>query len=252
VYHLLPHFITFASFTVAKERDIATSDPRRNDIPIEIRQLEEKIDSIKRRLEDDKIELDSLRHSAEAQNAISVLQEQCSKDLESLEESMREQSFVLQKYNLHSTAKLPRSGDDNDGDQIVQVFESIQDSVRDKYGSMSLELSRATDDVARTQHQVSEKSAILASSRQTLASLRSKLDYLGGENGSVAKVRQVAEELRRHEAAIGFQTQVSENDPRELVSYLEQRLKKVEEDAPAGEAPEMARKLLKKLKKMVR
>jgi DNA repair protein RAD50 len=70
---------------LADERDVANSDPRRTEIPTEIRSLEEKIDKFKREIDDDQIALNDLRHSAEAQNAIAVLREQSTKELEMLQ-----------------------------------------------------------------------------------------------------------------------------------------------------------------------
>lgn len=65
---------------IAAQRDEANTDPRREEIPTEIRRLEEKVDSIKRQIEDDRIALDNLRLCADAENQISMLREQCTKD----------------------------------------------------------------------------------------------------------------------------------------------------------------------------
>ena len=63
----------------AADRETANSDPRRNQIPIEIRSHEDKIDRLNREIQDDQDSLKLLRDSAEAQNSIHLLQEQCNK-----------------------------------------------------------------------------------------------------------------------------------------------------------------------------
>ena len=56
-----------------------------------MRSCEQKIDLLKREIEDDEMALKDLRRSAESQNSVAVLLEQCTKDFEILQESIQEQ-----------------------------------------------------------------------------------------------------------------------------------------------------------------
>jgi len=235
-----------------KQRDEANQDPRRTEIPVEIKQCEDKIDKIKRENEDDRMLLDMLRHTAEAQNAITVLREQAERELEGLQESLHDESYTLQKFHVQNPPALPKDGDE-DGGRLIEIIEAIVDSIQDKHDSANAELSTAKNEISRTQQTVSEKSALLASSRQTLTSLRAKLSSLDGDTGSVGKVRKVVSDLVKHETEQGLAAPgVSEQNPRELLEYLDQRVEAVEEEAPNVESPQIAYKILKKLKKMVR
>ena len=196
--------------------------------------------------------LDMLRHTAEAQNAITVLREQAERELEGLQESLHEESYSLQKFRIQNPPALPKDGDD-DGGRVIEIIEALVDSIRDKYDSANEELSTAKNEIAKTQQTVSEKSALLASSRQTLASLRAKLSALDSEGGSVGKIRKVISDLIKHETEQGLAAPaVSEQNPRELLNYFDRRLEEVEEEAPNVESPQIAYKILKKLKKLVR
>ena len=232
-----------------KQRDAKANDPRRKDIQTEIRQLEDKIDKVKRQIDDERLTLSTLRNSADAQNQIEVLEEQCAKDLEGLEEGIQDHVSTLQKFNIPMvpTDNLSLEGDDN-GDELVKAFDSLADSARSKYDEMHAELSRDTEELTRTNQIISEKTALMSSSQQTLASLKPKIERVGD---SVEKAKKVAQDLRRHETALGLTVRVSEEKPRELVNYLDGRLAAIEEDAPVENTVQTTQKLMKRLKKLV-
>ncbi|KAL7578370.1 hypothetical protein ACA910_012772 [Epithemia clementina (nom. ined.)] len=236
---------------LAKERDQANSDPRRTQIPVEIRSLEEKIDSTKREIEDDRMVLESLRHCAENLSAITMLQEQCEKDVEALEETYRDQSFLLQKHNLKPDEAIPSSDDDPDGHKLVSFVESIFDKVREKFETVKSDLSKAEDDVAKTQRSCNERSAVLSSQQQSLHTVTTRLEQLEGEQGSVVQAQKMVEALRIHEAGIGLSPPSKDAPPQDLLTYINSRLSEIEEDAPADDA-EFARKLLKKLERLAK
>jgi DNA repair protein RAD50 len=237
----------------SKERDEANADPRRTEIPTEIRSMEEKIDKYKREIEDDQIALRDLRHSAAAQNAIAVLREQCVKDLETLQEQLQEQSYVMQKFNISSPPELPgaRGGDEN-GEELATAIESTVDSVTSKHESANLELTKVTADMNRIQRLVSEKSALLSHDQQTLAAKKARLNQLGGANGSIDKVRRVVQAVREYQQSIGITTpNLDESQPQELLAYLESRLEEEEADSTEGIQPQVIKKVITRLKKQV-
>ena len=234
---------------LAKDRDLANSDSRRTQIPVEIRSLEEKIDVIKRKIEDDRMVLDSLRHSAENQNAITMLQEQCEKDVEALEDMFRDQSYLLQKHNLKPEKAMPASGEDLDGQELLSFVEGILDSVSEKHDALSSDLAKAEESVSRTQRSCNERSAVLSSQQQSLHVVTNRLEQLEGEHGSVTQAQKMIEDLRVHEAGLGLSPPSKDVSPQDLVRYIDSRLSELEDDAPTDDV-EFARKLLKKLEKM--
>lgn len=205
------------------------------------------MDKLKRKIDDENIVLESLKHTADAQSSLLTLQEQCEKELDGLDESIREESYSLTKFDITVPAHLPRVGDD-DGDQLSQAIEAMAQAAREKYEAADGRLIKAKDDAMNTQKIVSEKTAFLSGSQKTLISVKSKLLSLAG---SVGDVQKVVEELRRHEASRGATLTATEDTPRELVQYLDEKLEELEEDAPDLNATNVARKLIKRLTRMV-
>jgi DNA repair exonuclease SbcCD ATPase subunit len=195
--------------------------------------------------------LDTLRHSAEAQNTISVLKNQCTKDLESLQESMRDHSYELQKYNLQPAGLLPgANGGDDNGDQLVALIETLGDDVKEKYDVADTELSRVQEALDKAQQTVSEKTYLLRSKQQSEATLRTKLDALKGNNSPIAKVDRVVEELRQHNPDAVLNPLL--DNPRELLKYLDEQLQEIEDLDPSSiGTPAVVRKVLIRLKKLV-
>jgi len=238
----------------AKRRDEANDNPRRTQNPIEIRSLEEKMDKLKREIEDDKMARDMLRHSAEAQNAIVVLKEQSSKELESLEDSVKDLAYAFQQYNVENPGELPRAGEDASGEELTQIISNIVDEFSDKYQGLTLEQSKAQGEVNRLQKAVSENQALLAHNQRALSSKKATMVQLDGKNGSIDKIKQVAIELRQFESEQGVTTPASldESKPQELHSYLEAKLHEEESMSTEGIQPADVRKIMKKLLKQAR
>jgi DNA repair protein RAD50 len=238
-------------FLAVKRQEALNNEPRRNDIPTEIRREEDKIDNLKRQIEDDRMALDTLRHSAEAQNTVTVLKNQCTKDLESLQESMRDHSYELQKYNLQPAGLLPGAdGGDDNGDQLIDLMKTLGDDVKDKCDVAETELSRVQEALDTAQQTVSEKTYSLRSRQQSAATLRTKLDAFKGDNSPVAKVSRVVDELRQHnmDAVVNLPA----DDPREILKYLDEQLQEIEENDPSSiGTPAVVRKVLIRLKKLV-
>jgi DNA repair exonuclease SbcCD ATPase subunit len=253
-FRFLNNRLTSFFLHAAKRYEQLNSDPRRNEIPIEIRREEDKIDKLKRQIEDDRMHLDTLRHSAEAQNTISVLKSQCTRDLEALHESLREQSYELQKHNLQPTGQLPgANGEDDNGDQLVAYVETLVDEVQNKYDAADTEVTRVQEALDRAQKTVSEKTALLKSRQQSSASLRAKLDSLSGNNGPIAKVGNVIEELRKHGTDPAVLNVLGDDKgPRVILNHLDEQLELIEESDPSSVGtPAVVRKVLNKLKKLV-
>jgi septation ring formation regulator EzrA len=181
--------------TFSKELDTVTKDPRRNEIPTEIRKHEETIDGLKRIIEEDKEALQQLRRCAEEQNKIDILQTQIAQDVEVLEENLRDNSFLLQKYKL----QVPDASTLANEDDRLNAMESLVTAAQDKHEQSQQDLSKSNDELGSIQKQVSEKSALLGHNQRTIASLRDQIILLNAEDRGVKKIERIVSMVRRFE-----------------------------------------------------
>lgn len=210
------------------------------------------MEEINRQNEFDRALLDTLRHTAETQNALAVLKEQSLSDLEVLEESLKNESFTLKKFNLPSDTKLPTDEDDEKGDIIIERIQNIQNLVEEKFNVRNSALRKATDERYKAQESLAEKSAVLASHQKTLAWTKTRLNNLEADGGSVSQVGKMISDLRRYAQEHGRGAPPNEDRPRELLNYLDAWIENVDEDDVGPQAVKTAKKVLKTLANMVR
>ena len=227
----------------AEEREMLIKDPRKMEIIKEIRDIEDAMEKMRRKIDDETSVLQSLKHTADAQNTLVALEEQCDKDIDVLDDNIREESYSLNKFDIVTPAQLPRNGDD-DGDQLLKVVDSMMETAREKYNVANSQLERSNNEIVETQKVIAEKNAIISGNQKTLASLKSRQASL---SSSIAKVQRTVEELRTHEVELGNSIEISEDNPRELVKYIDQRLDEVEEDAPLLNAARVAKRVLRRV-----
>ena len=231
----------------AKQLHDANQEAKDSDVSAKISNEERKASVLKQQIDDDRMILDTLRFSAEEQQNIVILKDQTAKELEELDEAIRENVSLLQKFNL-STPNLPSIEGNDDGVGLQKVLEKLYDSVHAKYDDVHSELLKATEELLRTQKTMSEKSALLGSNQQTLGSLRLKAAGFGEK---VQAMKQVYEEIRQHEASIGQAFQVGEESPRELLNYLDDRINNLQEEESSDDDHRVIKRVMKRLKKMV-
>lgn len=237
--------------SAAKERDDAVNDGRPNQIKMEIRAIEERLEKLKRQKEDDMIIVDALKRTAESQNALVALREECAKDFAELEENMREESYSFTKFNIPVPPSLPNDGDD-DGAQLTKVIDKMADEARSKHDAANNHFRNVSEEAANAQKVVSEKTALMTSNQRSLTQVKAKLQ---AASGSVEKVKQLVAELRKLEEQqeeAAPPDSVSEEAPREILQFINERIAAVEESGlDYTYAPSVCKKLFKKLKKKV-
>ena len=214
----------------------------------EIRDIEDAMEKMRRKIDDESSVLHSLKHTADAQNALVALQEQCDKDVDVLDDNIREESYSLNKFDIATPGQLPRN-DDDDGDQLLKVVDSMMETARKKYNAANSMLERSNNEIVESQKMIAEKAAIISGNQKTLATLKLQQATL---SSSIVVVERAVEELRGHEAQLKNNIQFSGDNPRELVKYIDQRLDELEEDAPEYNAPRVARNVLKRVVQKVR
>jgi DNA repair exonuclease SbcCD ATPase subunit len=230
----------------AAERDEMLSSTRRDQINVEIRKIEEKIDGLKRKIEDENSLLNKLKANADAQNSLVTLQEQCQKELDVIDENIRDELYALNAANVAAPPVLPNE-DDDDGEQLVKAISAMELQARETYKAANTRLDGSKEEVVSFQKTVSEKSALLAGSQKSLTSVKAKLVTLAS---SVSDMQKTVQDLRQHEAERGATLRATEDTPRELLQYLDERLQEIEEDSPDVNAAQVAQKVIKRLTKM--
>lgn len=248
----LPWTYDLPSFNAAQRRDEANNDPRKTEIPIEIRSIEEKLDNLRRVIEDDQQVLRDLRHCSDAQNEIVVLNDQTTKDVENLRDAMREHSFDFQKYVIQTPDPVRIAEDDVNGDLLVDAMEKLATQVSKKFDEVSDKLSTTTNDVAAKQQIVSQKSAMLSHNRQSFESLSAKLASMNGENGCYGKYLRIVRTVKRFEMENGVATTIDDTDPQRAVNHITAQLEKLDENSVEGLTGDILYKVFKQIKKMVR
>ena len=237
---------------IAQRRDEANNDPRKTEIPLEIRSLDEKIYKLKRVIDDDQQVLRDLRQSADAQNEIFVLKDQCVKDIENLRDIIRENSFDFQKYVIPTPDPVQVSKDDESGNALVEAMEKLASRVSEKFDDARNKLLTITDEVASKQRIVTQKKALLSHNQQTFESLTVKIRVLNGENGSYGKYQRIVRTVKRFELENGVSTTIEESNPQIAVNHITAKLERIDENTLEGLTGDVLYKLFKQIKKMVR
>jgi DNA repair protein RAD50 len=235
-----------------KDLEGISNDPKRAEIPIEIKSLEGKIDALARDIEDDKAALRNLRQFTEAEQSVIVLKEQCTKELEQLQESINEQSYLFPRFNISLSGVLPgRDGDDTTGDGLNQTVEGIRDEILERFETREQELRSATDEVARLQRKVSELSALVSHDQKSLGLKKGRMNEL--ENGGILRVRTVVEQVKEYETTNLGQAEpnIDESQPQELLSFLGDRLEQADNESTEDIQPATIKKVFARLKKHV-
>jgi chromosome segregation ATPase len=246
--HCLTKSLMVLAFHTAEERDALNKDPRRTQITKEIRDLEDAMEKLKRKIEDENAILESLKQTTDAQNSLLALQDQCEKDIDILEENVRDETYKLNKFDVAAPPSFPRD-DDDEGDQLMQIFNSMKEVSKSKLTVAAGRLDGYNSDVHITEKVIAEKSAVLSGSQKALASLRTNLSSL---TTSLRLVQKTVEDLREHESRLGLSLNANEEAPRELIKYIDARLDEIEEDDSSDvNVAKVSRTILKRLKKMV-
>jgi hypothetical protein len=194
--------------------------------------------------------LRELRLNADAQNEVIVLREQVVKEAEALSESIDDQGYDFDRYNI-SKPVVPAENDDKRGESLVITMENLSISVSEKLEDRSRVLEEISTDIGSKERVVSEKSALLTHKRQALASHRTRVDVLNGDDGAIKKYDRVLLAMRKYASEIGIVSDFDEKDPQSVLSFLDAQLDDLL-DAAGDANPELAVKVVKRMKKLVR
>ena len=173
------------------------------------------------------------------------------KETEHLQEILQENSFEFQKYGLQVPEQLPADADDDNGEELILEMQTLASKVQDKYETVDEKCRKAGEDVAKKQRAVSEKTAILEHNTSSLATLKTRIGRMTGDEGSVAKFQRIVGAIRQFETTMGKNCTVDGSDPQKVVSYVTSRIEEIDEDNAEEAQPEQVKTVLKRLAGLV-
>lgn len=193
-----------------------------------------------------------LRENAEMQHEVAILKEQIGRDLEDLKEAIHVSDADLRSRNID----VPTIGMEGDhtGELLNDAMDTLMADVSEKFRTAEDELKKIIGECNEAQRVVSEKRALFSHEKRSIETQRDRMEELGGDTGGIKKVLRVVQELRQFEGSSNVSTPpgINESKPRELLSYLDERLEAEESENVEGIQPEVVGKILKRLKKLVR
>jgi len=221
---------------MAKERDEIANDPRLNDIPLKIKEHEKKIETLKRSIEDETEVLGNLRKNAQEQTSIATLEKEIDLDVERLEDVLKDNSFILNKYNLKATTEL-------------SSLEALAEAASDKKAKLAEELRICSERVAGKQQKYTEQKTLWEHARRSIKDLQRRLQTLESDSRSgYNEVNKTIESIRVYEAQTsGSSTTPTSIDPKELAANLNRHLQDMNAD---GDDETAVVQTIRKLKKM--
>jgi DNA repair protein RAD50 len=242
---LLTLSLCFSPHVLAKQRDDANNDPRKSEIPIEIRSCEDKLHKLGVAIEDDAMLLRELQATAAGQNEISVLKEQVTKEVEALQESIEDEDFQLSQFKVKAPA-FSSEAEDERGEETQVALEKLSSEVNEKLDDGIDQLDKLVDEVSVKERAVSEKMALLNHNKQALASTQAKVDALTAEDGSVTTYKRVVAAIRQFASGNQIDANFDEKDPQTLLSFLDEQLEELVVmggDAMADVGPAVVKRL---------
>jgi len=234
----------------AKQREDANSDPRKSEIPIELRSYADKIDKLQRSIEEDAAVLQDLQLNATSQNEVSLLKKQIAQEIEGLRESIEDQDFEFSRFKVVAP-QFPDEGDDNRGEDLLIAIENLSQVVTEKFGEGMEQLDKSLSNVSVKDRAISEKTALLKHSKQALSANRARVNSLCGEDGSVTTYQRVVAAIRQFADGAGIVTNFDEQDPQTLIAFLDAQLEDLV-DMGGDAMAEVGPAVIKRLKNLAR
>lgn len=236
--------------SAAKKRDAANANPRRTEIPTEIKRLTGKMEEIRVKLENDKSVQTELLQLQEHQIQIQQTKKNADAELDNLQEDIRLEvnADTWRGYNLTvPQTELPKREQDKLGGELKNVMEGVNREISERFQEKEGELSSTNDNVRRLTQIVSEKRAIIQQDSLSVANKTTRMVML---QESVDKIKRVVQEVRAFENRSKL-PDLCETKPQELLDYLSKRLDNIEMESTEGVPTEIIKKLVRTLFKMV-
>ena len=228
------------------------NDPRRSEIPKEIKEHDAKVSSLKHEIKDINGILTDLRQCADEQNKIEMLNNQVDQELESMQEMKDENAFLLQQYRVELNLNLNGNGNGNNGDEreLVSTMERYATDTSERYETAARNLETTTDSVREKESEFSELSAVLNQNKSSFVKKKERLAALAGDGRGVMKIKATIRAARQYEQQAFKETDIPVTiEPQELLEHFSKRMGEL---ATETDQPEAISRTMKKLKKLAK
>ena len=197
------------------------ADPRRSLISREIKDRDETIVRLKHEIDEENLAVRELRRCADEQNAVEILRVQVAQDLETLEQMVTDNSFLLQKHDVVPSVEVR-------GAEIRELSDAMEDVVRRTAEKAELAQGRYDDSDNKWQsikNEYSKENALLLNTRQNLESRKAMLSDLLASGRGVQRINQIVRAIRSFEHSQGLgETVGTDVEPQRLLEYMTERI----------------------------
>jgi DNA repair protein RAD50 len=231
---------------LVKERDDLSNDSKLTSIPNDIKSLDSDIVKLKQQIDEESDIVTSLRKNAQEQTSITTLEREMESDMERLEDVLRDNSFLFQKFGLAASSTNLTS------------LENLAQQAHNKKETLLEELRQTSMHVSDKQRRVTEQRTILGQSQKSVKDAQRRMQLLqSNPNGGYAQIQTVLQEVRQYESQqqsgspTGNSVPTTPNtmDPKVLQTNLNAALQELNADGNDNETAVI--QTIKKLKKMV-
>lgn len=220
-------------------RNEKMNDPRRVEIPLEIKQNEEKMKNLKSDVDGLNVVLKQLRKVAEEQNYINMLERQVVTDKAMMQDMINENSFTLQSKKID--IRLDDPG-------LTDNMRTIVNELSDKLDKSKQDSERYSDNLKDAENRVSALSGVLSQKKMTLEKKTDQLAVLSADGGGVQKMKHIIKAARQFETNTFDETTLTADvEPQQLLQHFADKMGELANDS---DQPETISRTIKKLKKL--
>lgn len=220
-------------------RNEKMNDPRRAEIPLEIKDYEDRMKTLKSDVDDLNTILKQLRKVAEEQNYIHMLERQVVSDTSMMQDMINENSFTLQSKNVEI-----RLDDPNTTENLRRIVNDLSD----KLDQSKQDLDQYVDGLKEAENNFSALSGVLSQKKMTLEKKTNQLEALCSDGGGVQKIKHIIKAARQFESNTFDETTLTPDvEPQQLLQHFTDKLGELAIDS---DQPETISRTIKKLKKL--
>jgi hypothetical protein len=227
------------SKTCADRRNQKESDPRFTEIPQEIRECGEKVDTLKAEIQDLNLNLSDLRKVAEEQSTVKMLQNQLDSEVDAVKEIIGENSSTFNSRNIEVHP---------DAEGLLGILDGAVENAIEDLDKATEAFDSYSNNLKDIESRLSKSSAVLNQNKSTFDRRKKQLDILSAEGGGVRRIKQITAACRQFEITQLNGTNILVNtEPQDLLQHFTNKIGELVTD---NDQPETISRTMKKLKKM--
>jgi len=233
----------------ADARDELLNSTRGTEISREIKDSQEKMGKLQKKIDNGKKILQELRKCAEINNSIEIFEKQVRNEKELIEQTKNDNSALLSQFNMMNIPTEILDGNYETQNQLNDTMDTYVAEVGDKLDTATRESDEASSQLQKLGNSVSKLSGMVDHNRSNLMDLKEQLTMLSGDGRGVQKIKYTIRQIRTYEQQ-NFGTTIPTNiEPQQLIAHCTQ---KMDESTAESDQPESIERIMKKLMKLAR